>query len=141
MSTLERAIVIAATAHEGQTDKAGAPYVLHPLRIMLRMTTRDERITAVLHDVVEDCDVTLEMLRAEGFSEQVVDAIDSVTKRSGESYDDFVMRAASNPTGRRVKLADLQDNSDLTRIQHPTERDYERVEKYRRAIEMLNTFN
>jgi len=138
MSTLERAIAIAATAHEGQIDKAGAPYVLHPLRMMLRMATLDERITAVLHDVVEDCDVTLEMLRTEGFSDHVIEAIDSVTKRSGESYDDFVQRAASNPIGPRVKLVDLQDNSDLTRIQHPTERDYVRVEKYRRAIEMLN---
>ena len=135
MSTLERAIVIAAEAHVGQVDKAGAPYVLHPLRMMLRLSTSDEMIAAVLHDVVEDCGLSLEMLRADGFSEQVLEAIDSVTRRAEESYEEFVLRAASNSIGRRVKLADLRDNSDLSRIKHPTARDYARVEKYRRAIE------
>ena len=137
MSTLERAIVIAAEAHVGQVDKAGAPYVLHPLRMMLRLSTSDEMIAAVLHDVVEDCGLSLEMLRADGFSEQVLEAIDSVTRRAEESYEEFVLRAASNSIGRRVKLADLRDNSDLSRIKHPTARDYARVEKYRRAIETI----
>ena len=137
MSTLERAIAIAAKAHEGQVDKAGAPYVLHPLRMMLRLSKSNERITAVLHDVVEDCGVTLETLRAEGFPEQVIEAVDSVTRRSEESYEAFVLRAASNPIGRRVKLVDLQDNSDLSRIEQPTARDYERIEKYHRAIDAI----
>ena len=137
MSTLERAIVMAAEAHAGQMDKAGAPYVLHPLRMMLRLSTSDEMIAAVLHDVVEDCGLSLEMLRADGFSEQVLEAIDSVTRRAEESYEEFVLRAASNSIGRRVKLADLRDNSDLSRIKHPTARDYARVEKYRRAIETI----
>jgi hypothetical protein len=137
MSTLERAIAIAAKAHEGQVDKAGAPYVLHPLRMMLRLSKSNERITAVLHDVVEDCGVSLETLRAEGFPEQVIEAVDSVTRRPEESYEAFVLRAASNPIGRRVKLVDLQDNSDLSRIEQPTARDYERIEKYRRAIDVI----
>jgi len=137
MSTLERAIRIAAEKHEGQLDKAGAPYILHPLRMMLRLSTTDERITAVLHDVVEDSDASLGALRAAGFSEIVIQAIDSVTKRPGESYESFVLRAASNPIGRRVKLADLEDNSDLSRITNPTAGDYERTEKYRRAIETI----
>jgi hypothetical protein len=137
VSTLEQAIAIAATAHEGQVDKAGAPYVLHPLRMMLCVSTTEERITAVLHDVVEDCGVSLEALRAKGFSEIVVEAIDSVTRRSEESYESFVRRAASNPIGRRVKLADLEDNSDLSRIANPTARDRKRVEKYRRAVETI----
>ncbi|MGA9993304.1 MAG: HD domain-containing protein [Thiobacillaceae bacterium] len=140
MSTLERAIAIAAKAHEGQVDKAGAPYVLHPLRMMLHLLNTEERITAVLHDVVEDCGVSLETLRAEGFSEQVIEAVDSVTRRHEESYEDFVLRAASNPIGRRVKLVDLQDNSDLSRISHPTARDSERIEKYQRAIETIRAF-
>jgi len=101
---------------------------------MLRLSSADERITAVLHDVVEDCGVSFETLRTEGFSEQVIDAIDSVTRRPDESYDAFVLRAASNPIGRRVKLVDLEDNSDLSRIANPTTHDHERVEKYRRAI-------
>lgn len=137
MSTIERAIVIATEAHAGQVDKAGAPYILHPLRLMLRMQTNDERIVAVLHDVVEDSHWNLDNLRAEGFSEQVVLAIDSVTRRDSETYGDFVLRAGRDSIGRRVKLANLEDNCDLTRIATPTERDYARIDRYRRAIEQL----
>ena len=137
MSTLERAIAIAAQAHAGQVDKAGAPYILHPLRVMLRLQTVEERIVAVLHDVVEDCDWTLEDLRAEGFSPAILRAIDSVTKREGEEYDAFVARAAADPIGRRVKLADLQDNSDPARMADPTDGDRARLEKYQRAIRFL----
>ena len=137
MSTLEHAIALAAKAHEGQVDKAGAPYVLHPLRVMLRLSTTEERVTAVLHDVVEDCEWTLDRLREEGFSEVVIEAVDSVTRRPDESYETFILRAAANPIGRRVQLADLCDNSDVTRIPHPTERDYERIAKYRKAIALI----
>ncbi|TKJ88505.1 GTP pyrophosphokinase [Pseudomonas koreensis] len=135
--TLERAIAIAATAHAGQVDKGGAPYILHPLKVMLRMTTLEERIVAVLHDVVEDCGVSLDDLRNEGISEEVLTAIESVTKVQGESYEDFVDRAAQNPIGRVVKLADLEENSDLSRIASPSWEDLERIEKYRRAIGRL----
>jgi (p)ppGpp synthase/HD superfamily hydrolase len=135
--TLERAIAIAATAHAGQVDKGGAPYILHPLKVMLRMTTLEERIVAVLHDVVEDCGVSLDDLRKEGFSEEVLTAIASVTKVPGESYEDFVDRAAQNPIGRAVKLADLEENSDISRIASPGWEDLERIEKYRRAIARL----
>ena len=141
MSTLERAVALAAKAHEGQVDKAGAPYVLHPLRMMLRLATAEERITAVLHDVVEDCGVSLAMLRAEGFSEAVIAAIDSVTRRPDESYETFVLRAASNPIGRQVKLVDLEDNCDLSRITNPTPRDHARVQKYRRAIDTIQALD
>ncbi|WDR37662.1 HD domain-containing protein [Pseudomonas serboccidentalis] len=135
--TLERAIALAATAHAGQVDKGGAPYILHPLKVMLRMTTMEERIVAVLHDVVEDCGISLDDLRKEGFSEEVLTALESVTKVPGESYEDFVERAAQNPIGRVVKLADLEENSDLSRIASPSWEDLERVEKYRRAIGRL----
>lgn len=141
VATLERAIAIAAKAHEGQVDKAGAPYILHPLRVMLRLATIEERIAAVLHDVVEDTEATLEALRAEGFSEEVVNAIDSLTKRPGEDYDAFVARAASDPIGRQVKLADMEDNSDLSRIPAPNAKDYERAAKYRRAIDQIKAFS
>jgi len=135
--TLERAIAIAATAHAGQVDKGGAPYILHPLKVMLRMTTLEQRIVAVLHDVVEDCGISVDDLRKEGFSEEVLTAIESVTKVPGESYEDFVERAAQNPIGRVVKLADLEENSDLSRIASPSWEDLERIEKYRRAIGRL----
>ena len=137
--TLERAIAIAATAHEGQVDKGGTPYILHPLKVMLRVNTLEERIVAVLHDVVEDCGLSLDDLRKEGFSEAVLTAIESVTKVPGESYETFVERAAQNPIGRLVKLADLEENSDLSRIAQPSWEDLERVEKYRRAIGVLRS--
>ena len=138
MSNLERAIVIAAEGHAGATDKGGAPYVLHPLRIMLTLNSDEERIVAALHDVCEDCPGwTLERLEAEGFSKSVIDALDSVTKRSGEKYHEFAERAAANPIGRNVKLADLIDNCDLSRIANPTDADYQRIEKYERAIEII----
>jgi (p)ppGpp synthase/HD superfamily hydrolase len=137
MSTLERAITIAAQAHAGQVDKAGAPYVLHPLRVMLRMNTDEERMVAVLHDVIEDSDWTLDRLRAEGFPEAVLEAIESVSRRPEETYEESVLRAGRSTIGRRVKLADLEDNSDLSRIAQPTETDRARIEKYRRAIALL----
>ncbi|MEI6302580.1 MAG: GTP pyrophosphokinase [Betaproteobacteria bacterium] len=140
MSTLERAIAIAAEAHMGRVDKAGVPYILHPIRVMLNVTTPDERIVAVLHDVVEDSDWNEDDLRTEGFSETVLAGLKSVTKSSeDEPYDEFVARAAKNPIGLRVKLADLKDNLDLSRIANPTEQDFARMEKYRRAVAFLNT--
>lgn len=141
MATLERAIAIAVDAHRGQTDKAGQPYVLHPLRIMLALETEEERIVGVLHDVVEDSDWTFDALRGEGFSAEIVEALESVTKREGEAYEAFVVRAGANPIGRAVKRADLRDNSDLSRIANPTERDHARLEKYRRALASLDSFD
>lgn len=139
LSTIERAISIAAEAHPGQKDKAGAPYIFHPLRMMLSLSTPDEQIVAVLHDVVEDRGDawTFDRLHAEGFSEAVLAGVDALTKRQGEDYEEFVRRAASNPLGRRVKLADLRDNCDLSRIATPTDRDQERIAKYRRAIKLI----
>jgi hypothetical protein len=140
MSTLERAIVIAAEGHAGVEDKGGAPYVLHPLRMMLSFSSTDERIVAVLHDVCEDCPGwSLDRLRGEGFAENIIAALDSVTKREGEDYEFFVRRAAANAIGRKVKLSDLKDNSDLSRITHPTQRDFDRIEKYRIAIEFIES--
>ncbi len=130
MPTLERAIEIAAKAHSGQQDKAGEPYILHPVRVMLRVTTEQERIAAVLHDVVEDTDISLEQLRAEGFAEAVIQAIDALTKREGESRIDAAHRAAANTIARMVKLADNAENSDLSRIANPTERDLARMKEY-----------
>ncbi|MDO7897081.1 GTP pyrophosphokinase [Pseudomonas citrulli] len=139
MSTLEKAISISALAHEGQADKGGAPYILHPLKVMLRLSHDEERIVAVLHDVVEDTTVTLADLRRAGFSNAVLDAIDSLTKREGETYQAFIERAALNPLARRVKLADLAENSDLSRLGTPNAKDLERIEKYRMAIDYLTT--
>jgi (p)ppGpp synthase/HD superfamily hydrolase len=137
MSTLERAIEIAATAHAGQQDKAGAPYILHPLRVMLAQKQPAQRIAAILHDVVEDTPWTLEQLRAEGFSDDVLSAVDALTKREGEDYFAFVDRAGRDPVARAVKIADIRDNMDVSRIAGVTDRDRERLEKYRQALTRL----
>lgn len=138
MSTLERAIAIAAEAHAGQTDKAGAPYILHPLRVMLRVTSPEARIVAVLHDVVEDCpDWSFARLTMEGFSPDVLAGLAAVTKQEGEPYDMFVRRAGENGLGRAVKMADIQDNLDLSRMAHPTAQDFARLTKYRAALSQL----
>src|SRR6266446_2551617 len=125
MATIEDAILIAAEAHRGQTDKAGAPYILHPLRVMLRLKSEAEMLTAALHDVVEDSNWTLEMLRARGFPEEVLAAVDCLTRRADETYDEFTERVKPNPLAVRVKLADLEDNMDQTRIANPSDKDGE----------------
>ncbi|WP_129672144.1 HD domain-containing protein [Candidatus Chloroploca sp. Khr17] len=137
MATLERAIEIAAAAHAGQVDKAGQPYILHPLRVMLRMSTAHERMAAVLHDVVEDTQVTLEQLRSEGFPDEVIVAVTALTKRPGESRLEAAVRAAADPVARAVKLADNAENMDLSRIAAPTEKDYARLEEYKKVRALL----
>jgi guanosine-3',5'-bis(diphosphate) 3'-pyrophosphohydrolase len=140
MKPLERAIGIAVQAHCGQIDKAGAPYILHPLRLMLRMETESEMMAAVLHDVVEDGHGwTLQRLAGEGIPADVVEAVGHLTKRPEEEadYEAFIRRAGMNPMARRIKLADLEDNMDLRRIASPTERDLARIEKYRKAHALL----
>ncbi|MFT8352438.1 HD domain-containing protein [Clostridium saccharoperbutylacetonicum] len=134
---LEKAIALAANAHEGQVDKAGEPYILHPLRLMLSRKNESERICAVLHDVIEDTDITLDNLRNQGFSEEVITALDALSRRENESYDDFISRILYNKLACYIKLADLKDNMDLSRIEVPTERDYQRTKKYRKAADRI----
>lgn len=137
MATLEQAIMLATQAHQGQVDKAGAPYILHPLRLMLRMRSETAMIVAVLHDVIEDTPYTLDDLRAAGYAHEVVAALDCLTRRDGESYAEFIARLQPNDLARAVKLADLEDNMDLSRIADPQPRDLERLHKYRHAWEQL----
>ncbi|MDW7670341.1 MAG: GTP pyrophosphokinase [Bacillota bacterium] len=136
-SMLEKAIEIALKAHQGQTDKAGAPYILHPLRVMLAGETETEQICGILHDVVEDSNVSLEDLKMEGFSDEVLQVLELLTRKESESYDEFIDRVMTNGTAMRVKLADLKDNMDLTRIEKITEADLVRVRKYRKAHDRI----
>jgi len=138
MADLEEAILIAVEAHRGQKDRAGAPYVLHPLRVMLRVRTDAERMAAVLHDVVEDTAWTLDDLRARGFPDEVLEAVDRLTHRPGEPYDAAVERAAAHPVARRVKLADLEDNLDLRRLDDVSAGDLDRLGRYLRAWRRLS---
>ena len=137
MSTLERAIEIAKKAHAGQFDKAGKPYIFHPVRVMLRVDNEFEKMVAVLHDVVEDTSVTLEDLKREGFLPDVVQAIDALTKRPGESRLDAAKRAAAHPLARIVKMADNAENMDLSRLPNPTAKDYERLREYEQVRAIL----
>jgi len=137
MADLERALQIAVTAHAGQKDKVGAPYVMHPLRMMATMRTDAERIVALLHDVVEDTDWTLDRLRAEGFAEIIVQAVDCLTHREDESYEAFIERARQDPIARVVKIADLCDNLDASRLNGLTETDIRRIIRYQGALARL----
>ena len=137
MSTLQRAIEIAVEAHKGQTDKAGMPYILHPLRLMFQMKTDNEKIAAVLHDVVEDSDWALDDLKKEKFNNEVIEAVNLLTRDDNDSYDEFVQKAASNPISKAVKIADITDNLDLGRISKMTEKDIDRVKKYQRILKTL----
>lgn len=141
---LQRAIEIAVEAHRTQFDKAGAPYILHPLRVMFSVETEEERIVAVLHDVVEDGPGwTFERLEAEGFAASVIDALRLVTKRTedqggdDERYLRFVRRTLPNAVARRVKIADIRDNLDATRFKELTERDRLRMNRYLAALREL----
>ena len=134
---LDRAIELAKQHHEGQTDKAGKPYIEHPLRVMSQVESEEEKIVAVLHDIVEDTDISLDDLRSEGFSEEVVSAVECLTKQDGENYDSYIERISFNPLAVKIKLADLEDNSDLTRLPEVTDKDLERIEKYDKALEKL----
>lgn len=131
---------MAAKAHEGQRDKEGLPYILHPLRVMLRVEGAEAQIVAILHDVVEDTPVTPDDLRAAGFSETIIAAVGCVTHGKDESYADYVVRCKQNAIARCVKLADLEDNSRLERtILRPQrlEADVARLRKYVLAYKYL----
>ena len=138
--TLDRAIAIAAEAHTDQKDKTGISYILHPIRLMIQMDSEEAMIAAVLHDVVEDSVWTLDDLRREGFSDEVLNAVDCLTHREGEGEDywDYIKRAGSDPIALKVKLADLLDNLNPNRLDKVTEEDEKRFERYRKAQKMLS---
>jgi|TARA_B100000315_G_scaffold204325_1_gene197664 (p)ppGpp synthase/HD superfamily hydrolase len=129
--TLQDAIALATKYHESQTDKAGKPYISHPLRVMEKMMLEDEKIVAVLHDIVEDTSITLKDLKDMGYPSYIVNSIDCLSKREGESYDQFVKRTMTDTAACLVKLADIEDNMDLSRLKTVTEKDKARLKKYK----------
>ena len=150
---LEKAIKIAVEAHTGQVDKGGNPYILHPLRVMLSLDTEEERIVGVLHDVVEDCEGwTWERLREQGCSDEIIEALKSVSKTPEEEkqfkkmddpnekldhYLEFIKRAKFNKIGRNIKAADIKDNLDISRIDDITASDIDRLNRYKAALKLL----
>ncbi|MBT2759944.1 GTP pyrophosphokinase [Paenibacillus sp. ISL-20] len=137
MNQLEKAIVLATTAHQGQSDKGGHPYILHPLRVMMKMKSEEERIVAVLHDVIEDSGELIDDLVCEGYSTEVCKAIHALTRQKNESYMEFIERCKQNPLASNVKIQDLSDNLDMSRIKNPTKHDYDRQKKYTKALRFL----
>nr|DAJ36219.1 MAG TPA: (p)ppGpp synthetase, RelA/SpoT family [Caudoviricetes sp.] len=134
---LEKAIEISVKAHKGQKDKAGKPYILHCLRVMNAGQTNNEMICGVLHDLVEDTPYTFDDLKREGFTDEVINALMCVTKKEGETYDDFITRILQNPLAVKVKINDLKDNMDITRLNQITTSDIERLQKYKKALQRL----
>lgn len=138
MSTLERAIEIARQAHAGQVDKGGADYIGHPLRVMEMGRTEEEKIVGVLHDVVEDSNWFFEMLEEEGFTPDIIEALKCLTKVSeDENYDDFIARVMTNPLAVKIKLYDIEDNLDVSRLDSLTDADVARCKKYLHARDRL----
>jgi (p)ppGpp synthase/HD superfamily hydrolase len=137
--SLEDAILLALDAHRGQVYPAPEPepYILHPLRVMLGVTSRVAQIVAILHDVVEDSDTTLSALAEQGFSQAILDALDCITHRPGEAYEDYVDRLAANPIARQVKVSDLRDNLANNRALSPTPENLARIARYERALRTL----
>ncbi len=134
---LEEAIQLALVTHKGQTQRNGAPYILHPLYVMQQVKGEVSQIAAVLHDVVEDSSLTLDDLRSKGFSEEVVKIVDAMSKRQGESYEQYIHRLAATPTAIPIKLADLRHNMDALRLVDFTEQDGLRFQRYHRAYKQL----
>lgn len=133
MSQAEKALEIATKAHFGQKDKAGQDYILHPITVASFMNTDEEKAVAYLHDVVEDTNVNFEDLR-KIFSPNIVEAIDAITKRKNETYEEYLKRVSMNKISRKVKVADMLHNMDLTRLKRITKKDIERANKYKNSI-------
>ncbi len=137
MPDLERALQIAVQAHAGQKDKNGAAYIFHPIRVMNRCSTPNGRIAALLHDVVEDTAVTIEQLESEGFSSEVLAALRLLTHLPEVPYEDYVEQIMTNRTATEVKIADLEDNSDIRRLQEVDDKAVARLRKYLAAYHRL----
>jgi len=138
MSTIEKAIEIAINAHEDQKDKSGAPYILHLIRVMEKGKNETEKVCGILHDLVEDTNWTFEELEKEGFSKEIIEVLKLITKESdNEDYSNFIQRIMTNKTAISVKLNDLRDNMDITRLKELTNNDLKRLNKYLKAYRLL----
>lgn len=137
---LETAIKLAQKYHEGQFDKGEQPYIDHPLRVMNGVESIDEKVVAVLHDVLEDCDVSKEKLIEEGIPYYLVEKLEILCKGKNENYFDYIERIKADSLAIKVKLSDLKDNMNLERLKEVTEKDIKRLEKYKKAKEILEAY-
>ncbi len=133
MATIEHALQIAIKAHEHQKDRYGQPYIFHPMRLMIQMDTPEEKIAAILHDTVEDSDITLQDLANKGFSATVLQTVDHLTRRKEETYSEYINRLKDHAMARKIKIADLEDNMDLRRLTKFDDKSRQRLERYHEA--------
>ena len=133
---IEAAKVLATKAHEGQTDKAGLPYITQPERVASRLDTAEAQVVGWLHDTVEDTGITVQEIESQ-FGPETAAAVDAISRRDGEAWSDYIDRVAANPVARQVKISDLIDNSNLSRIPHVTMKDVNRQAKYNKALKKL----
>ena len=131
------AYALAKKAHLGQKDKGGNDYIEHPKAVASMMDTDIEKAVAYLHDVVEDTNISFDDLKEYGFPNQIIEALKALTKQKNESYDVYIDRVIRNPIAKKVKLADMKHNSDITRIKNPSQKDYDRCQKYLDKIQYL----
>ena len=137
-SELEKALSLALKAHQGQKDKSGQPYILHPVRVMLQFQEAEARIVALLHDVLEDSDISIDELQQAGFGTKIIEAVRCLTRKPNEEYLDYIRRIKENPLARKVKLADLKDNLDVNRLEELQAKDCRRLERYLQAKKILS---
>lgn len=133
----QRAYALAKKAHLGQKDKGGNDYIEHPKAVASMMDTDIEKAVAYLHDVVEDTKISFDDLKEYGFPNQIIEAVKALTKQKNESYDVYIDRVIKKPIAKKVKLADMKHNSDITRIKNPSQKDYDRCQKYLDKIQYL----
>jgi len=133
---IEAAKALATGAHAGQTDKAGLPYITHPERVASRLSTAEAQVVGWLHDTVEDTSITVQEIESQ-FGPETAAAVDAISRRDGEAWSDYIDRVAANPVARQVKISDLIDNSNLSRIPHVTMKDVKRQAKYNRTLKRL----
>lgn len=136
-----KAMRIAYKAHDGQKDKSGLPYIMHPVHLAEQMTDEDSCVVALLHDVVEDTNVTIGDLVNDGFTRNQISAIEAMAHEKTVPYMVYIKNLSKNPLAVSVKRADLAHNMDLSRIPHPTETDEKRIDRYTEALKILNTAN
>jgi len=133
MATLDKAILIAAQAHQGQKDRYGATYTLHPIRVMMQCETETEMIVAILHDVIEKTERTSEQLREQGFNEDIIEAVDLLTRRDSQPYMEYIDRLKGNPIARKVKIADIEDNMNPKRMDSLSDKNFEKLARLHKA--------
>lgn len=134
---LEKAEKLAREAHKGQRDKAGQDYIGHPIRVSGQCKSKKAKIAALLHDTIEDTFVTADYLKECGFDNDVVNAVLALSRGADETYAQFILRASKNKIAREVKIADLEDNMDVRRLEELTDKDLARIRKYLHAWRFL----